>query len=265
MYSAPSESAHLAEDTTTTPSDGAHLAETPQVVGDPNCDSKTWKDILGDDCILRKKEEGQPAATQGRRPAATQKGADCSHCGDTHPTLLELRNGIALLKESIQNEKDGIYEDCSQRLVCGDFFICRDEGHRKNDKFTMRVCGEYHKRCDDCGKCVLSTKPEIDDGALQLAIKILKGWEADVEALGAEVATARWTPRGSHIEYAGPAPLPFPPHRGEPEADLPPGVAGGGGASSSSDTAPPAVPGFSPLFQNISERAVERQLSRQCR
>ena len=35
MHSAPSESAHLAEDTTTTPSDGAHLAETPQVVGDP--------------------------------------------------------------------------------------------------------------------------------------------------------------------------------------------------------------------------------------
>ena len=47
-------------------------------------------------------------------------------------TLVELRNGIAVLKESIQNEKDGIYEDCSQRLVCGDLFICRDEGHRKN-------------------------------------------------------------------------------------------------------------------------------------
>ena len=67
------------ESLSTTPSDGAHLAETPQVVGDPNCDSKTWKDILGDDRILRKKEEGQPAATQ--------KGEDCTHCGDTHPTV----------------------------------------------------------------------------------------------------------------------------------------------------------------------------------
>ena len=32
MHSAPSESAHLAEDTTTPYSDGAHLAETPTVV-----------------------------------------------------------------------------------------------------------------------------------------------------------------------------------------------------------------------------------------
>jgi hypothetical protein len=68
--------AHLAEDTTTTPSDGAHLAETPQFLGDPNCDSKTWKDILEDDRILRKMEEGQPAATQGGQPAATQKSED---------------------------------------------------------------------------------------------------------------------------------------------------------------------------------------------
>ena len=37
-------------------------------------------------------------------------------------TLVELRNCIAVLKESIKNEKDGIYEDCSQRLVCDDFF-----------------------------------------------------------------------------------------------------------------------------------------------
>ena len=58
MYSAPSESAHLAEDTTTTPSDGAHLAETPQVVGDPTCRSKTWKYVLGDDRIWRKQGEG---------------------------------------------------------------------------------------------------------------------------------------------------------------------------------------------------------------
>ena len=105
-------------------------------------------------------------------------------------TLLELGNKIAVLKESIQNEKDGIYEDWSQRWVCGDFFICRDEGHRKNDKYMMRVCGEYHKRCDDCGKCVLSTKPEIDDGALQLAIEILKGWEADVEASSCRPGTS---------------------------------------------------------------------------
>ena len=46
LFSAPSESAHLAEGTTTTPSDGTHLAETPQVVGDPNWDSKTRKDIF---------------------------------------------------------------------------------------------------------------------------------------------------------------------------------------------------------------------------
>ena len=51
LFNAPSESAHLAEDTTTTPSDGAHLAETPQVVGDPTCDSKTWKYMLGNDRI----------------------------------------------------------------------------------------------------------------------------------------------------------------------------------------------------------------------
>ena len=87
MYSAPSESAHLADDTTTTLSDGAHLAETPQVVGNSNIDAKPWKDILGDDCILRKKEEGQPAATQGGQAAATLQSENCTHCGDTHPAV----------------------------------------------------------------------------------------------------------------------------------------------------------------------------------
>ena len=37
---------------------------------------------------------------------------------------------------------------------------------------------------------MLSTKPEKDHGALQLAIQILKSWEAQVEALEAEVAIA---------------------------------------------------------------------------
>ena len=31
--------------------------------------------------------EGLPAATQGGQPAATQKSEDCTHCGDTHPTV----------------------------------------------------------------------------------------------------------------------------------------------------------------------------------
>ena len=39
-------------------SDGAHLAETH-----PNCDSKTWKEKLGDGRSLRKQEKKQPAAT----------------------------------------------------------------------------------------------------------------------------------------------------------------------------------------------------------
>jgi nitrous oxidase accessory protein NosD len=46
-------------------------------------------------------------------------------------TLVELRNGIAVLKESIQNEKDGIYEDYSQRLVCGDFSFAGTRGIAK--------------------------------------------------------------------------------------------------------------------------------------
>ena len=66
------------------------------------------------------------------------------------------------------------------------FLFFRDEGHRKNDKFMMRACGEYHKRCDLCGRCVLETKPEIGDGALQLAVEILKKYEDDLEARGEE-------------------------------------------------------------------------------
>ena len=115
MHSAPSKNAHFAEDTTTTPSDGAHLAETPQVVEDPNCDSKTWKDMLGDDRILRKKGRGQPAATQKGQPAATQEGEDGTHCGDTHPTVsgagsgsssdsapavLEFRRGVRVVNDA---------------------------------------------------------------------------------------------------------------------------------------------------------------------
>ena len=69
-------------DTTTTPSDGAHLAETPQVVGDPTCDSKTWKYMLG-----------QPAATQRKKPAAAQEGEECTPCGDTHPTVSNAGSG----------------------------------------------------------------------------------------------------------------------------------------------------------------------------
>ena len=89
LFSAPSESAHIAEDTTTTPSDGAHLVETPQVVGPTRHPPAPapWTDILGDDRSLHKKEKRQPAATQKRQPAATQKGEDCTHCGDTHPTV----------------------------------------------------------------------------------------------------------------------------------------------------------------------------------
>ena len=119
MYSAPSESAHLAEDTTTTPSDGAHLAETPQVVGNPNCDSKTWKDILGDDCILRKKEEGQPAATQGDKQLQPFKAK-------TAPTVaihilqflvqhLKVPAEIKLQSQTFHNDEWGSY--CDDRVV----------------------------------------------------------------------------------------------------------------------------------------------------
>ena len=89
LFSARSESAHIAEDTTTAPSDGTHLVETAQVV-EPTRHPPAhapWTDILGDDRDLHKKETRQPAATQKTQLAVTQKGEDCTHCGDTHPTV----------------------------------------------------------------------------------------------------------------------------------------------------------------------------------
>ena len=38
-------------------------------------------------------EEGQPAATQIGQPAAIQKSEDCTHCGDTHPTVSSAGSG----------------------------------------------------------------------------------------------------------------------------------------------------------------------------
>jgi hypothetical protein len=37
--------------------------------------------------------EELPPATQERQPAASQKGEDCTHCGDTHPTISSAGSG----------------------------------------------------------------------------------------------------------------------------------------------------------------------------
>ena len=76
---------------------------------------------------------------------------------------------LANIARMIEMETLEIYEDWSVSWKAG---VCTDESHRNHkDKFMRRPPGEYHKRCHECVKCVLGTKPEKGDGALELASK----------------------------------------------------------------------------------------------